>query len=76
MTVFWDVLLCSLMEVCQYFRAAYCLRHQGDKYAVVCVCLSVSVPVSVFVCLSLSLITLMMEAVRTSEMSVTFYQAI
>lgn len=31
MTVFWDVALCSLVEVDQTFRGAYCLRQQGDK---------------------------------------------
>jgi hypothetical protein len=29
MTVFWDVAPCSLVEIDQYFRGAYCLHHQG-----------------------------------------------
>jgi hypothetical protein len=30
MTVFWDVAPCSLVEVYQRFRGAYCFHHQGD----------------------------------------------
>jgi hypothetical protein len=30
MTAFWDIAACSLIEVDQRFRDAYCLRHQGD----------------------------------------------
>jgi hypothetical protein len=32
MAVFWVVVPCSLVEVYQYFRGAYCLHHQGSKY--------------------------------------------
>jgi hypothetical protein len=31
MTVFWDVAPCSLVQINQHFRGAYCLHHQGDK---------------------------------------------
>jgi hypothetical protein len=31
MTVFWDVTLCSLVEVYRRFRGACCLNHQGDE---------------------------------------------
>jgi hypothetical protein len=30
MAAFWDIALCSLIEVVQCFRYAYCLHHQGD----------------------------------------------
>jgi hypothetical protein len=30
MTAFWDIALCSLVEVDQLFRGAYCLHHQAD----------------------------------------------
>lgn len=29
MIAFWDIMLCSLVEVDQRFRSAYCLLHQG-----------------------------------------------
>jgi hypothetical protein len=29
-TVFWDVALCSLVEIDRCFRGAHCLHHQGD----------------------------------------------
>jgi hypothetical protein len=32
MTVFWDVVLCSVVEVYYCFRGAYCLHHQGTDY--------------------------------------------
>jgi hypothetical protein len=32
MTVFWDVALCSLVEVYPCSRGARCLRHQGDRH--------------------------------------------
>jgi hypothetical protein len=48
MTTFWDIALCSLVEVEQRFRGSYCRHH--------------------------ALIALMMEAVRTSETSVNFYE--
>jgi hypothetical protein len=32
MAVFWDVAPCSLVEIGQRFRGAYCLHHQGDEY--------------------------------------------
>jgi hypothetical protein len=28
--VFWDVVLCSHVEVDQHFRDAYCLHHRSD----------------------------------------------
>jgi hypothetical protein len=31
MALFWDVALCSLVEVCRHFRSACCLHHQGDN---------------------------------------------
>jgi hypothetical protein len=34
MTAFWDVALCTLMELDWCFRGAYCLHHQGDEVAV------------------------------------------
>jgi hypothetical protein len=30
-TVFWDVLPCSLVEIYQRLRGAYCLHHQDNK---------------------------------------------
>jgi hypothetical protein len=30
MAVFWDVGLCSLVDIDQHFRGAYCLDRQGD----------------------------------------------
>jgi hypothetical protein len=30
MTVSWDIATCSLVEVDQCFRGAYCPHHQGD----------------------------------------------
>jgi hypothetical protein len=30
MTVFWVVALCSLVDIDQRVRGAYCLRHHGD----------------------------------------------
>jgi hypothetical protein len=32
MTVFWDVVPCSLVEINQCFRCVYCLHHQGDEW--------------------------------------------
>jgi hypothetical protein len=29
-TAFWDMALCSLVEVDRRFRGAYCLHRQGD----------------------------------------------
>jgi hypothetical protein len=31
MTAFWDIALCSLEEVDQHSKGAYCFHHQGDK---------------------------------------------
>jgi hypothetical protein len=31
MTVFWDVAPCSLVEVYECLRGAYCVHHQGDE---------------------------------------------
>jgi hypothetical protein len=31
MTVFWDVVPCSLVEIHRCFRGAYCLHHQNDR---------------------------------------------
>jgi hypothetical protein len=36
MTVFWDVALCSLVEIDQSFRGAYCLHHQNLMIEEVC----------------------------------------
>jgi hypothetical protein len=33
MTVFWDVVPYSLIEIYRRFRGAYCLHHQGDDEA-------------------------------------------
>jgi hypothetical protein len=30
MTVFWDTVMCSLVEIDPCFRGAYCLHHQGN----------------------------------------------
>jgi hypothetical protein len=30
MAVFWDVALCSPVEIGRHFKGAYCLHHQGD----------------------------------------------
>jgi hypothetical protein len=30
MTIFWDVVPCSLVEVYRHFRGACCLHYQGD----------------------------------------------
>jgi hypothetical protein len=30
-TAFWDVTLCSLIEVDQHFKSACCLHHQGNR---------------------------------------------
>jgi hypothetical protein len=32
MTAFWDIALCSLIEVDWHFRGVYCLHHQGDQW--------------------------------------------
>jgi hypothetical protein len=32
--VFWDVLLCSKIDVDQRFRGACCLHHQGDESSI------------------------------------------
>jgi hypothetical protein len=34
MAVFWDVVLCSLLETYHHFRGALCLYHQGSAAAV------------------------------------------
>jgi hypothetical protein len=31
MTVYWDVVPCSLVEIDRRFRGACCLSHQGDR---------------------------------------------
>jgi hypothetical protein len=31
-TVFWDVELCSLVDIGRLFRGAYCLHHQGGQH--------------------------------------------
>jgi hypothetical protein len=31
MAVFWVVAPCSLVEIYQRFRGAFCLHHQGDE---------------------------------------------
>jgi hypothetical protein len=33
MTIFWDVVPCSLLEVYRRFRGACCLHHQGVEQA-------------------------------------------
>jgi hypothetical protein len=35
MTVFWVVVPCSLVEVCQRFKGACYLHHQGDEYSTI-----------------------------------------
>jgi hypothetical protein len=44
MTVFWDISPCSLVEVHQHFRGAYCLHHDNtvllDTLMMETVCLS------------------------------------
>jgi hypothetical protein len=31
MTILWDVVVCSLVDIDGCFRGAYCLHHQGDE---------------------------------------------
>jgi hypothetical protein len=31
LTVFWDVVPCSLVEIDRRFKGAYCHHHQGDR---------------------------------------------
>jgi hypothetical protein len=67
--VFWLVAPCSLVEVYQRFRGPCCLHHQGDRPS--------AKYLSDFcgMCSNLALIiVLMMEAARTSETLVNFYQ--
>jgi hypothetical protein len=52
MTVFWDLVPCSLIEIDWHFRGTYHPHHQGD------------------------VITLIMEAVGTSETPINFYKTI
>jgi hypothetical protein len=30
MTVFWEVVRCSLVDIHRRFREAYCIHHQGE----------------------------------------------
>jgi hypothetical protein len=32
MNVFWDVALCSLVELDPHFRGTYCFHYQGDDH--------------------------------------------
>jgi hypothetical protein len=32
MTAFYDIALCSLVEIDRYYRGAYYLHHQGGPY--------------------------------------------
>jgi hypothetical protein len=32
-TVFWDIVLCNLVEVYQHLGGVYCRHHQCDDYA-------------------------------------------
>jgi hypothetical protein len=63
--VFWDVPLKSLVESDWCFRGAYCLHHRGDHSPHQPL---LSLPATQMI------IALMMEAVNTSETSVTTYQ--
>jgi hypothetical protein len=65
MVVLWDVALCSLVEVYRLFRGTCCLHHLGDS-------LNSHLHTSSIV--FHKAITLMMEAINTSETSVNFYQ--
>jgi hypothetical protein len=60
--VFWFVAPCSLVEIYQRFRGPCCLHHQGDESC----CFHHQGDELLFV--------LMMEAARTSETLVNFYQ--
>jgi hypothetical protein len=67
-TVFWDVASCGLVEVYRRVRGACCFQHQGDQVGFE-VLTAVSTKMAVF-----GAIALMMEAARTSETLVNFYQ--
>jgi hypothetical protein len=60
MAVFWVVAPCSLVEFYQRFRGPCCLHHQGNE--------------TLHHQGDETLIALMMEAARTSETLVNFYQ--
>jgi hypothetical protein len=36
MTVFWDIVPCSLVDIDRHFRDAYCLHCQGDHLYTCC----------------------------------------
>jgi hypothetical protein len=65
MGVFWNVVPCSLVDTDRRFRGAYCLHHQDEILTDVSEVLTTSIIRS---------IVLMMEAVSTSESSVSIYQ--
>jgi hypothetical protein len=70
--VFWDVAPCSHVGDDRHFRGVYCLHHQGGVDPLGSLGADV-----VMECRKRGMVpktgqTLMMEAVRTSEMSVNF----
>jgi hypothetical protein len=73
MAVFWVVAPCSLVEVYQRFRGAFCLHHPGDHRPDVREERKELVRFQVLTAVVV-IIALMMEAASTSETMVNFYR--
>jgi hypothetical protein len=73
--IFWYLRPCSLIEFYRRFRGAYCLHLQGRSVSHLqsSIRVMLSAYLFLFVCL-IYCSTLKMEAVLSSEMSVTIYQ--